>query len=291
MCRLFGMTSAPQRARATFWLLDAPDSLSVQGHRDPDGTGLGYFEEDGEPRVRKEPVAAYADRRFAEEARTVRSATFVAHIRFASTGGLDVRNTHPFEQDGRLFAHNGVVEGLDLLDEHLGDARSLVKGETDSERVFALVTKEIRANGGDVAAGLGRAARWIAGHLPLYALNLVLATPGGLWALRYPDTHELYVLERAPGGRHGDRHLDHTGTGGRIRVHSGDLSRAPALVVASERMDDNPGWRLMEPGELLHNGPDLGLVRTTLLTDPPAHPLTLADLRPDAAASQRAGVR
>ncbi|MFF4416832.1 class II glutamine amidotransferase [Streptosporangium sp. NPDC001559] len=291
MCRLFGMTSAPRRTRATFWLLDAPDSLSVQGHRDPDGTGLGYFEEDGEPQVRKEPVAAYADRRFAEEARTVRSAAFVAHIRFASTGGLDVRNTHPFEQDGRLFAHNGVVEGLDLLDEHLGDARSLVKGETDSERVFALVTKEIRANGGDVAAGLGRAVRWIAEHLPLYALNLILATPGELWALRYPDTHELYVLERAPGGRHGDRHLDHTGTGGRIRVHSGDLSRAPALVVASERMDDNPGWRLMEPGELLHNGPDLGLVRTALLTDPPARPLTLADLRPGAAASQRAGVR
>ncbi|MFF4989382.1 class II glutamine amidotransferase [Streptosporangium saharense] len=286
MCRLFGMTGAPRRTRATFWLLDAPDSLSVQGHRDPDGTGLGYFEEDGTPRVHKAPIAAYADRHFAEEARDVRSTTFVAHIRFASTGGLDVRNTHPFEQDGRLFAHNGVVEGLDLLDKHLGDALSLVKGETDSERVFALVTKEIRANGGDVAEGLGRAVRWVAENLPLYALNIVLATPDELWALRYPDTHELYVLERAPG-----HHLDHRGTGGRMRVRSDDLSTVPALVVASERMDDDPGWRLLEPGELVHNGPDLGLVRTMLLPDPPAHPLTLADLRPDAAASQRAGVR
>ncbi|MER7131104.1 class II glutamine amidotransferase [Streptosporangium saharense] len=286
MCRLFGMTGAPRRTRATFWLLDAPDSLSVQGHRDPDGTGLGYFEEDGTPQVHKAPIAAYADRSFAEEARDVRSTTFVAHIRFASTGGLDVRNTHPFEQDGRLFAHNGVVEGLDLLDRHLGDALSLVKGETDSERVFALVTKEIRANGGDVAEGLGRAVRWVAENLPVYALNVVLATPDELWALRYPDTHELHVLERAPGD-----HLDHRGTGGRMRVRSDDLSGAPALVVASERMDDDPGWRLLEPGELVHNGPGLGLVRTMLLPDPPAHPLTLADLRPEAAASQRAGVR
>ena len=34
-------------------------------------------------------------------------------------GRIDVRNTHPFLQDGRIFAHNGVVEGLDVLDERL----------------------------------------------------------------------------------------------------------------------------------------------------------------------------
>ena len=39
VCRLFGLSSAPLRTRATFWLLDAPDSLSRQSHRDPDGTG------------------------------------------------------------------------------------------------------------------------------------------------------------------------------------------------------------------------------------------------------------
>ncbi|MEV7013004.1 class II glutamine amidotransferase [Streptosporangium sp. NPDC051022] len=291
MCRLFGMSSAPRRIRATFWLLDAPDSLSAQSHRDPDGTGLGYFDPDGTPELHKAPVAAYADRCFAEEAKQAWSTTFIAHVRFASTGGLVYRNTHPFEQDGRLFAHNGVVEGLDLLDARLGDDRSEVKGDTDSERVFALITKEIRAHGGDIAAGVEHATRWIAANLPVYALNLILVTPDELWALRYPDTHELYLLERAPGGRHGDRHLDHTGTGGRMRVLSRDLSGAPALVVASERMDDNPDWRLLEPGELVHGGPDLTLDRRVILPDPPAHRLTLADLRPKAAASQRPEIR
>jgi len=288
VCRLFGLSSAPERAHATFWLLDAPDSLSRQSHHDPDGTGLGYFDADGAPHVDKAPIAAYQDRALAQDARQVRSATFLAHVRFASTGSLEARNTHPFEQDGRLFAHNGVIEGLGDSPAHLGDDRSLVAGDTDSERFFALITRETRDRDGDITAGIEHAARWIARNLPVYALNLVLGTPDELWALRYPDTHELYVLERPAGGLHGDRHLDHSGSHGRMRVHSEHLAGHPAVVVASERMDDNPHWRALRPGELLHVGPDLHTTHHLVLPDPPAHLLTLDDLRPDAAASQRA---
>ncbi|MGV4981194.1 class II glutamine amidotransferase [Streptomyces sp. NRAIS4] len=287
MCRLFGLISSPLRTHATFWLLDAPDSLSAQSHREPDGTGLGFFDADGTPEVHKAPIAAYEDRLFAQEAREVESATFLAHIRYASTGGLDVRNTHPFEQQGRLFAHNGVIEGLDRLDRHLGEDRSLVHGDTDSERFFALVTRETAAHGGDPSAGLVAAARWVAGNLPLYALNIVLVTARELWALRYPATHELYVLRRPAGGYRGSRHLDHSGRYGHLRVRSAHLGDVPSAVVASEPMDESPHWRLMEPGELLHVGPDLLVSSRIVLPDPPAHPLTLADLRPEAAASQR----
>ncbi|MER6075549.1 class II glutamine amidotransferase [Streptomyces sp. NPDC001817] len=287
MCRLFGLISSPLRTHATFWLLDAPDSLSVQSHREPDGTGLGFFDADGTPEVHKAPIAAYEDRAFAEEAREVESATFLAHIRYASTGGLDVRNTHPFVQSGRLFAHNGVIEGLDRLDRHLGDDRSLVHGDTDSERFFALVTREAAAHGGDVSAGIVSAARWVAGNLPLYALNIILVTARELWALRYPATHELYVLRRPAGGHHGSRHLDHSGRHGHMRVRSAHLGDRPSVVVASEPMDESPHWQLMAPGELLHVGPELHATSRIAVADPPAHPLTLSDLRPEAAASQR----
>ncbi|WP_045875501.1 class II glutamine amidotransferase [Pseudofrankia sp. DC12] len=287
MCRLFGMSSSPLRTHATFWLLDAPDSLSDQSRREPDGAGIGFFGADGSPELYKAPIAACEDRGFAQEARNVESATFLAHIRFASTGAVKQRNTHPFEQEGRMFAHNGVVEGLDQLDAELGLDRFLVKGDTDSERFFALITRETRISG-DMASGIERAAQWVAANLPLYALNLIVTTPRELWALRYPDTHQLYTLERQPGGHHGDRHLDHSGTNGRMRVQSHDLAAAPALVVASERMDDSPGWRPMEPGELLHAGPDLRVTRRIALPDKPAHQLSLAELRPDAAASQKA---
>jgi predicted glutamine amidotransferase len=286
MCRLFGLAAGRKRVTATFWLLEAPDSLARQSFHEPDGTGLGWFGEDGGPRVDKKPIAAYEDAAFARDAREVNSATFVAHVRFASTGGLRPENTHPFEQEGRLFAHNGVLEGLDVLDAQLGDDRRRVEGETDSERLFALVTKETDARGGDVGEGLAAAVRWVAAELPVFALNVILVDNSDLWALRYPATHDLFVLEREAGGPHGGRHLDHASRSGRVRVRSGDLGSMPAVVVATEQMDENPGWRNLEPGELLHVGADLR-VRSQIIVDAtPAHPLTLADLDPLAAASQ-----
>jgi predicted glutamine amidotransferase len=285
MCRLFGLSAAPRRVAATFWLLDAPDSLAVQSRREPDGVGLGAFDEQGRPVVHKRPVAAYEDREFAREARELRSATFVAHIRFASTGGLLPQNTHPFEQDGRLFAHNGVIEDLPRLERELGEAMSLVQGDTDSERFFALVTKRAR-EGATVGEALIGAAEWVARNLPLYALNAILVTPTDLWALRYPQTHELWVLQRRGGGTHGGRHLEQASAAGTMRVRSGELAAAPAVVVASERMDENPDWRRLSPGELLHVGGDLAVESEIVLHEPPAHLLTLSDLSPRAAASQ-----
>lgn len=285
MCRLFGLSAAPHRVTATFWLLDAPDSLSRQSRHDPDGVGLGTFDVDGVPRVEKQPIAAYEDGDFLEEARERESATFVAHVRFASTGGLELRNTHPFEQRNRLFAHNGVLQGLDELDAELGTYRELVQGDTDSERYFALITQRTDKHGGDVTAGITDAVRWIADRLPVYALNLVLTTPTELWALRYPDTHELYVLERPAGGVDGHRHLVHEGQGG-IRVHSAPLADYPSVVVASERMDNEPNWRLLAPGELLHVDDRLGVHSSTVLDSAPRHLLTLAELDATAAASQ-----
>src|SRR3954447_26131311 len=278
MCRLFGLAVGPQRVRATFWLLEAPDSLAEQSRREPDGTGVGWFDADGRPQVAKQPLAVYEDQAFAREARELESTTFIAHVRYATTGAIEARNTHPFEQRGRLFAHNGVIHDLDRLDRELGDERALVKGDTDSERLFALVTREIDRHGGDVGAGIVAAARWVAAELAVYAINLVLATADGLWALRYPDVHELWILERAAGGPHGSRHLDAASAAGSVRVRSAPLASQPAGILASEPMDEDPGWRALEPGELVHVGPTLQVDSTIALDGLPGHPLTLDDL-------------
>lgn len=280
MCRLFGMSAGAERARATFWLLDAPDSLSVQSHREPDGTGLGWFDEHDRPEISKQPLAAYGDRDFATRAREVSSRVFVAHIRFASTGGLELRNTHPFEEAGRLFAHNGVIEDLPALERRLGTSLPLVAGDTDSERFFALITHETAARQGDLAAGIKAACTWVAANLPLLSINFVLATAGELWALRYPETHELHILERAAGAP-----LEHTSSlGSRVRSEHG--TEHPMVTVASERMDEDPGWRALEPGELIRVGPRLEVHSQRILEGPPAKPLTLADLTGRARASQ-----
>src|SRR5829696_7743195 len=162
MCRLFGLHGGDHRVSATFWLLDAPGSLVVQSSSQPDGYGVGTFEKDGSPDVDKGPIRALDDELFAHEARWERSRTFVAHLRFASTGPVSLANTHPFEQHGRLFAHNGVLRGLDELEQRLGEHRSLVRGDTDSERLFALITRETERCDGDLERGIQAAVTWVA---------------------------------------------------------------------------------------------------------------------------------
>jgi glutamine amidotransferase len=206
MCRLFGMSGGAHDVQATFWLLDAPTSLLALSDTQPDGVGLGTFNPDGTPWVYRKPVAASRSQTFIADAHEVRSRTFLAHIRHATAGRPTLENTHPFEQHGRLFAHNGVLGGLDTLRGRLGDQSKLVQGSTDSELYFTLMTKRIEDNGGDIAAGITQAAREIAAEIPLYSLNMLLTTPTDLWALRYPDTNELWILERSiaalggPGG-------------------------------------------------------------------------------------------
>jgi glutamine amidotransferase len=276
---------------ATFWLLDAPDSLEDQSHQEQDGYGIGTFDEDGRPVVDRSPIAAFADARYAAEARERTSRTFVAHVRYASTGDVSERNSHPFLQEGRLFAHNGIVEGLPALEAALGEDMSLVQGETDSERMFALITRETRRAGGDLGAGIERAVAWLAANVPVVALNFVLTTPTEMWALRMPDEHPLLLLDRRAGGRITDADEPLAGEGhhgrrnGRMRVHSDDLARVPGVLVATEALDADPDWRELRSGELICVRAD-GAVVSRMLDDRLAHRLTLEELDAREAASQ-----
>jgi len=280
------MSGGEAAVSARVWLLDAPDSLEVQSHSNPDGTGLGVFDERRRPVVDKAPISAFADAAFAEEARSERSRTFIGHVRFASATGLTMENTHPFVQDDRIFAHNGVFEGLDLLDHELGDDRDLVRGQTDSERFFALITREIRQHDGDVRAGIVAAGSWIAENLTMYSLNMVLVTDTELFALRYPDNNTLYVLDRSPGG-HGEgedalQHHSRLGT----KLHSEQAAEQRVVVIASEPMDSDPGWRAFEPGELLHVDAGLAINSEIALPEPPAKLMQLHHMDEKARESQ-----
>ncbi|MFV8162780.1 class II glutamine amidotransferase [Mycobacterium sp. 134] len=284
MCRLFGLHAGRRLVPATFWLLDAPDNLAEQSRRNPDGTGLGVFGAGGVAVLHKEPVAAWQDSEFATEAHDVTATTFIAHVRYASTGALDVANTHPFLQEDRIFAHNGVVEGLGLLDERISElgVADLVGGQTDSERVFALITAAVRAHDGDVGAGVVDAIGWLADNVPIYAVNLLLSTATDMWALRYPDTHELYVLDR----RHPDQRRLRLRSA-RIRAESEHLTSQPSVLFASEPMDGED-WRLIAPGELVHVDADLRINTRVAFPDPPRHLLHRDDLSAQVAASQHA---
>ena len=303
MCRLAGLTAGRHPVTASFWLIEAPDSLEVQSHRNVDGSGIGFFDSSGMPVVDKQPEPAFADREFVREAKRARSVTFVAHVRYATAGNRTLANTHPFTMGGRLMAHNGGFGELSRLEEQLGRYQELVQGDTDSERYFALITQQIDARGGDVGAGIAAAARWIAERLPLSSLNTIVAAAGELWALRYPGQHALHIIERPAGassppapntraaagtpattGSRPGTGAAATGLDARSAtssLHAPALHTLPSVVVASEELDGEQGWRMLASGELVHVRPDLTVESAMVIPEAPAYLVPLPPGNPN----------
>ena len=58
-------------------------------------------------------------------------------------------------------------------------------------------------------------------------------------------------------------------------MRSEEAAKRPVVVVASERMDDDPGWREVSPGELLHVDEDLAVHSEIAFPGPPAQMIDL----------------
>src|SRR6478735_2900850 len=232
MCRLFALHSGDRNVAAEFWLLDAPDSIASQSEVNADGYGMAALTAEQGMMLIRNPVQASQDRAYTRVARRLEACEMIVHLRYADTGETALVNTHPFTQDGRAFAHNGVVGDLDRIEAKLGSNRAMVMGQTDSERYFALITLAIREAGGDTRAGIISAIRDIAEEYELYSLNFVMGELGHIWAFRYPEHNSLYILERNAGGDAGDEPLHQEN--GTLRVHSDDAGHHPAVIIASE---------------------------------------------------------
>ena len=121
MCRLFGINAGDKQVHVDYWLVDAPDSILVESHRNPDGTGVGWFADGDTPHVDKQARSAFTDSAFTKEAKSVDARTLITHIRAATAGHDALENTHPFVFDGRVMAHNGGFGDLPAVEAQLGD--------------------------------------------------------------------------------------------------------------------------------------------------------------------------
>ena len=276
MCRLFALHAGERDVAAEFWLLDAPTSIARQSERNADGYGMAAFTARRGMILIRNPVQASEDPAYRHVARRLDASEMLVHLRYASTGNVSLVNTHPFSQDGRLFAHNGVVGDLDRIEARLGPNRAMVMGDTDSERFFAVITLAIREAGGDVRAGITAGVREVVAEYELYSLNFVLGDIGHIWAFRYPEHNPLHLHCRRRGGPSGSAPLDEADAAGTLRLHSNDGAVAPLVVIASERISDEPGWEEIQPGELVHVRPDLKVDREMIMSGPPAHPMVLS---------------
>ncbi len=146
MCRIYACRSHHSRG-AESELLAAENALRLQSHEHPDGWGLAWYK-DGAPQVIRSVAAAHADEEFARAASQLRASTIVAHVRKASVGEVALENTHPFQHGRWIFVHNGTIPEWEtarpLLEEQVDEPlRKLLRGDTDSERCFALFLSKL----------------------------------------------------------------------------------------------------------------------------------------------------
>ena len=173
--------------------------------------------------------------------RTVRSSCVLAAVRSA-TDPLSVSpaNTQPFCHGSLSFVHNGYIDGfsttvLRRLRSELSDEQyARIQGNTDSEHLFALVLDEhARGAAQSPAERLSDAVR----RALLRARALAVeAEKKALFSVVVADGNALFAARLATGAEPPSLYARPLELG---------------ALVASERLDDDPGWTPLAPDSAL----------------------------------------
>ncbi|MFO0663545.1 MAG: class II glutamine amidotransferase [Polyangiaceae bacterium] len=251
MCRLLGIVSSePTDYRIV--LREAPRSLATLSQEHRDGWGIAVCDLDGPWALEKGVLRACDDERFHEIAAGRRGNMLLAHVRLKTVGETSLANTHPFESDGWVFAHNGTIKNLEQL-ERLCSAERLraVQGHTDSERLFAAILTRLdvagvdaRSSDGEVVPVLTEFFRELRSLKDAGTFNGLLSNGRTLYAHRFGRS--LYVLRRG----HGDSIMPVRVASDGTRVETPWSGRRKAILIASEALTDEP-WFEIEDGTLL----------------------------------------
>lgn len=188
MCRLLGLIGVPPLPVGQ--VLDAFLPLSKEGHvkctMTPghlDGWGISgysggravYFERRADPAT----DAGELFQKAKDKAQLSQTRVLIAHLRKASAGVRDLRNTHPFHCRDWIFAHNGTlfnVSALPLIDNQ-------PQGQTDSEHFMLWLLEQVR-NEEDVTEALVNVLKEWREKLVFSSLTFILTDGKTLWAYR-----------------------------------------------------------------------------------------------------------
>ncbi len=139
MCRFVASVSNSTRSQHGV-LRDAPKSLRALAPEHADGWGIAAYQSAQGWELYKGVQAAHVDPRYTQLTGCIQGSTIIGHIRQKTVGETSTENTHPFESDGWVFAHNGTVSALAwLLARCCPLRRSQVRGSTDSELLFQAI--------------------------------------------------------------------------------------------------------------------------------------------------------
>jgi predicted glutamine amidotransferase len=221
MCRVFGCVAA-EPVSIRHELLEADNPMIRQSEDHDSGWGMAVYEraEGAEPRLVRFPEAAYADGGFLN-ATDLRGRIFNVHVRRATMGRLAPENTHPFCLGSYTLAHNGTIVRYPRL---LEPGMRRPEGDTDSEYLFNLLMHDF--DDGDPVACIRATMRRAVECSPFSGLNILFSDGERLFAYRL----------------------------GLFELHW--KARPGQLLVASERMTDEPGWHSVQQDVLLTLDPN-----------------------------------
>jgi gamma-glutamyl hercynylcysteine S-oxide hydrolase len=219
----------------------APKEM-LSGVVNGDGFGVGWYV----PRIDKEPAVyrsdgpLWSDRSFAGISPKISARNVFAAVRSA-TPGLPVEESGvpPFASGRFMFMHNGAIDNFrrtamrPLRDALSDESYAGLLGTTDSETIFAVLLDRLREDPGNLGGALVGTVRYVSGicaGLGVRAtLNFGVTDGSAMVFVRYSSegpSNSLYFVE--------------------------DGQTFPgAVVVASERLDKNDGWRAVPDRHLL----------------------------------------
>lgn len=190
MCELFAV-SAKEQVRVTELLRE----FFAHSKEHSNGWGIAVFEH-GTQNVEREPVRAgssqYLKNRLSAGFLVT---TMMAHIRKATIGTVDYKNTHPFvkrDVSGRSWTlmHNGTIFEPGVLNPYVHRQ----EGSTDSERVLLYLVDRINENLEDELNSFDVNERFQVAEDVIRQL-----APGNKLNLVFSDGEYLYVHKNAPG--------------------------------------------------------------------------------------------
>jgi predicted glutamine amidotransferase len=145
MCELLGM-SAYHPASITLSLNEFARHGGETGPH-ADGWGVAFYDGPDANLIKESTSAADSVLMSTLRGYKLTSEIVIAHIRRASFGPVELRNTHPFRREfaGRVhtFAHNGDLPGIEDQYNLGQNGFALPVGNTDSEYAFCLLMQRL----------------------------------------------------------------------------------------------------------------------------------------------------
>ena len=236
-----------------------------------DGFGLAWYVPhlQAEPAVFRSITPAWSNANLHHLAAVIESRCIMAHIRAASPGlPVTELNCHPFVWENFAFMHNGFVGGYAVLRRRVlrqlsDEAYAVVSGTTDSEWLFAMFIDRYRRNfDQDPLNRMATALNDTIWDVEYLRVEARVTTPSQL-NLAVSDGRR-GVVTRFHGGDPEQANSLYVNAGkvyqceqGQCRMVDPRESDHGAVIVASEQLSDDAGWRRVRGNHMVLIDEDL----------------------------------